>query len=564
MGGGAVGASLAATRRLLGSRRSDRGGFWRWYALVLGAMMVVPLIMIALGWLSPQAELWSHMTRVMLPELVRNTLLLLLGVGTLVLLLGVSLAWLTAMCEFPGRRLFDWALMLPLAVPAYVQAFVFVGLFDYAGPVQSWLRAMFGGAIALPPIRSTGGVILVMALVLYPYVYMLARAAFVAQGQSVLDAARVQGLTQRQTFFRVALPMARPAIVAGVSLALMETLADFGAVAIFNYSTFTTAIYRAWFGFFSLAAAAQLASLLLLFVIVALTLERRARGNARFFQATSRGRARRLILRGGRAWLASGFAALILGLGFVLPLIQLLYWASGTLGDIDARFLALLQHTLMLGVIAAVLTVLLALLLAYAKRQRTDWLTRRAVAASTLGYALPGSVLAVGIMLTFTWVDGLLMRLPWLESGPWLTGTVFALICAYITRFMAVAYGSVDSALEQIRPSLGDAARSLGAGHGEVIRRVYVPMLRPGLLTAGLLVCVDVMKEMPATLLLRPFGWDTLAVRIFEFTFEGQWERAALPAVTLVLVGLLPVILLVTRSAGTSSKQPIPPTLEQG
>ncbi len=537
------------------------GVTWRGYALILGTLMAVPLLMLVLAWLRPDPELWAHMGSVMLPELIRNTIVLLLGVGAAVLLLGVSLAWLTAMCEFPGRRWLDWALMLPLAVPAYVQAFVFVALFDFAGPVQTWLRATFGPGAGLPPIRSTGGVIIVMALVLYPYVYMLARSAFLSQGQSVLDAARVQGLTQRQTIFRVALPMARPAIAAGVSLALMETLADFGAVSIFNYSTFTTAIYRTWRGLYSMDAAAQLASLLLLFVLLALWLERRGRGKARFFQSSARGKVRRIPLRGGTAWAATAYGVLIFALGFVLPLVQLLYWASRNLHGIDARFLGLLQHTLFLGLIAAFVTVGLALLLAYARRQHGDLLMRRAVTASTLGYALPGAVLAVGIMLTFTWVDEVLAtisaHIPLLKyQGPWITGSLYALICAYITRFMAVAYGSVDSALEQIRPSLADAARSLGAGHLGVIWRVYMPMLRPGLLTGVLLVCVDVMKEMPATLILRPFGWDTLATRIFEFTFEGQWERAALPAVTLVLVGLLPVIMLVKRSAHTQDVMP--------
>lgn len=521
---------------------------WRWYALLAGIVVLLPVLVTVLAWLQPAPELWAHLVSVLLPGLLRNTAILVLGVGAGCLFLGVSLAWLTATCEFPGRKFFDWALMLPLAMPAYVLAFVYVGLLDYSGPVQGMLRDLVGSQFQLPPIRSAGGVVLVLTLALYPYVYMLARAAFLGQGQTLFEAARIQGMPPVQAFFRVSLPMARPAIAAGLSLALMETLADFGAVSIFNFDTFTTAIYKAWFGFFSLEMAAQLASLLLLFVVIALFLERRARGQARYFQSSMKGRGSRLMLRPSRAWAATALALLVLSCGFLLPVTQLLIWAWQNSSDLDARYLNLLLHTLELGSIAAVATVVLAMFLAYAKRVERDPWTQRAVASATMGYALPGSVLAVGIMLSFTWFDNRLAD--WLgTSGQWLSGSVFALILAYITRFMAVAYGAVDSSLEQIRPVLNDAARMLGARHVEVIRRIYLPMLRPGLLSGALLVAVDVMKEMPATLMLRPFGWDTLSVRIFELTSEGLWERAAVPAVALVVLGLVPVLLLVSRSA---------------
>jgi iron(III) transport system permease protein len=532
----------------LHARRARVWSFWRWYALIAGGVVVMPVLVAVLAWLQPAPELWAHVITVLLPGLLRNTAVLILGVGIGCLLLGVSLAWLTATCEFPGRRLFDWALMLPLAVPAYVLAFVFVGLLDFSGPVQTLLREVFGAQLRLPSIRSAGGVILVLTLAFYPYVYMLARAAFLGQGQSLFETARMQGMSPLRSFFRVSLPMARPAIAAGLSLALMETLADFGAVSIFNYDTFTTAIYKAWFGFFSLEMAAQLASLLLLFVLVALFLERQARGRARYFQASLKGRGSRMRLRRSRAWAATGLASLVLSFGFLIPVGQLLFWVWDSGAGLDRQYLFLLFHTLELGMIAALATVVLAVLLAYARRVEPDRLTRRAVAGATIGYAMPGSVLAVGIMLSFTWIDNRIAE--WLgTSGQWLTGSVLALILAYITRFMAVAYGAVDSSFEQIRPVLSDAARILGARHMEVIRRVYLPMLRPGLLTAVLLVAVDVMKEMPATLLLRPFGWDTLSVRIFELTSEGLWERAALPAIALVALGLVPVLLLVSRSA---------------
>ncbi|MBK1733733.1 ABC transporter permease [Halorhodospira abdelmalekii] len=526
-------------------------GPWRLFAVVAGGLLFAPILVTLAGWLSPDHEVWQHLVDTLLVEILRNTLILILGVGALVICLGVGLAWLTAVCDFPGRRFFDWALMLPLAMPAYVLAFVVVGFFEYAGPLQSSLRDLFGGDFQLPSIRSAPGIVLVMGLVFYPYVYMLTRAAFLTQGRTSLEAARIHGLGPWRAFFRVGLPMARPAIAAGTALALMETLADFGAVSVFGFQTFTTAIYRAWFGFFSIEAAAQLASILLLIILLGLWLERRARGRARFGQETAR-RLERIQLRGWRRWAATAAAGTVLALGFILPVAQLLIWAFGDVSSIDSAYFGLIRNTLILGGIAALLTVTIALLLAYARRVHTDPWTQRAVTAATLGYALPGSVLAVGIMLSLTWLDhALAAGLPaWDGLGTtFLAGSVVALIMAYIVRFMAVAYGTVDSSLERIRPALRDAARSLGASEREVVRRVYVPILTPGLLTALLLVGVDVMKEMPATLLLRPFGWDTLAVRIFEMTVEGQWERAALPAIALVAVGLLPVILLVRGSA---------------
>jgi len=451
--------------------------------------------------------------------------------------------------------------MLPLALPAYVLAFVFLGLFDFAGPVQGQLRDWFGPrGYWFPEVRSTGGVILVMVLVLYPYVYMLARTAFLTQGRGTLDAARILGLGPWGTFFRVALPMARPAIVAGTALALMETLADFGTVAVFNYDTFTTAIYKAWFGLFNLQAASQLASLLLLFVAATLLFERRFRGRARYAESSRGGRPRRIPLHGWRAALATGFATLVFTAAFALPLVQLAVWSWDIVrDDLDSRYLDLVANTLLLGISAAFVTVTGALLLAFARRYQRNGLTAPAVNIATLGYALPGSVLAVGIMLTFTGVDNFLQSLArgfGIDNlGPVMTGTIAALLLAYLVRFLAVAYGPVESTLERIRDSLPEAARILGATPRQVLTRVFLPLLSPGILSAMLLVAVDVMKEMPATLLLRPFGWDTLAVRIYELTSEGEWERAALPAMTLVLAGLLPVILLVIRSARSANVQ---------
>jgi len=516
-------------------------------------LVLLPLSVLALSWQSIDLQIWSHLWDTQMPRLLGNTLTLVVGVGTGVTVIGVSLAWLTSLCEFPGRRWLDWALMLPFAIPAYVLAFVFVGLLDFAGPVQSLLREWFGNGLRLPRVRSTGGVIIVLVLVFYPYVYLLARTAFLAQGKGLMEAARMLGQSPWQAFWRVALPVARPAIGAGVALALMETLADFGAVAVFNFDTFTTAIYKTWYGFFSLSSAAQLASLLLLAVMLVLYGERRARGQDHAASERPRGQAL-YRLSGFKAWLASGWCALVFACAFVVPMVQLVAWCwqRGRF-DLDERYRELILHTLYLGAMAALITVAVALLLAFARRQAPTPGIRAGVAIANLGYALPGSVLAVSLMLAFSFLDRELV-VPvssWLGGAgrPLLLGSVAALLVAYLVRFIAVAYGPLESSLARIRPSLPEASRSLGVGGARLFFKVYLPLLLPGTLSAALLVFVDTLKEMPATLLMRPFGWDTLAVRVFEMTSEGEWARASLPALTLVLVGLLPVIGLIRRSA---------------
>ena len=527
----------------------------RYLLNTLGVLTVLsvlaPIAILLFSWSSSETEIWQHLIATQLSGLLRNTLVLLVGVALGVTLLGVPLAWLTAMCEFPGRRWLEWALMLPMAMPAYVLAFVALGLFDFSGPLQQSLKAVLGDRFDFVDIRGDFSVIAVLVLVLYPYVYMLARSAFLAQGSDVMEVARVLGQSAYGAFFRVALPMARPAIVAGVSLALMETLADFGTVAVFNYDTFTTAIYKSWFGFFNLQVAAQLASLLLLFIVLTLMAEKRSRG-ARSYQQNAR-KPHRFILSRRHALLATGSCALVLSLAFVVPVLQLLQWVI-TEGSamINRRYWQLLFSTLSLGVLAALLTVILAILIAFSRRGARGY-RKTFFELATFGYALPGSVLAVGIMLSFVKIDNLLivpvMTHLGFEPRQLLVGSVFALLAAYWVRFLAVATGPVESSLQRIRRSIPEAAKSLGANSSEVMWRVYLPMLRPGILTAAVLVFVDVMKEMPATLLLRPFGWDTLAVRIYEMTSEGEWQRAALPALTLVLVGLMPVILAVRQTA---------------
>ncbi len=529
--------------------RLPRNWGWRLPTYAVAALVLLPLSVLVFSWFDPQPDIWAHLLDTQLARLLQNTLMLLVGVGLMVSLLGVSLAWLVSACEFPGRRWLDWGLMLPLAIPPYVLAFVFLGLFDYAGPVNTWLRDTWGLTEGFGDVRSPAGVIAVMALVLYPYVYMLARSAFLSQGRELMDAARVLGVSPWRGFWRVALPMARPAIAAGMALALMETLADFGAVSVFNFDTFTTAIYKAWFGFYSLSAAAQLASLLLLVVLSALWLEKSAR-RGRSSQSLRTSAASRYTLSGWRAAAACGFCLLVFAIAFAIPLIQLVVWSINHLQDFNARYWSFVKNSLVLAFTAAFVAVVLALLAAYGQRQsHSKSLGFWARVAST-GYALPGSVLAVGILLVFALIDNHLLAplASRLGVGQILVGSLLALVLAYVIRFYSVALGPVQSSLESIRPTYQEVAQSMGVGRWRILTRVYLPLLQPGLLTAGLLVLVDTLKEMPATLLLRPFGWDTLAVRIYEMTAEGQWQQAALPAVTLVAVSLIPVILMIRQS----------------
>lgn len=530
----------------------------RWYPITfaVAALVLLPISVLLLSWAEIDREIWSHLWETQMARLLGNTLVLVAGVSVGVTVLGVSLAWLTSLCEFPGRRWLDWALMLPFAVPAYVLAFVFVGLLDFSGPVQTLLREWFGSGLRLPRVRSTGGVITVLVLVFYPYVYLLARTAFLAQGRGLMEAARVLGLSPLAAFWRVALPMARPAIGAGLALAIMETLADFGTVSVFNFDTFTTAVYKTWYGFYSLSSATQLASLLLLFVMLVLLGERYSRGRSSVPNERPRGAAL-YRLHGWKAFAASAWCLLVFACAFVIPVLQLLVWVwqKGRF-DLDERYWGLILHSLYLGGFAAVLTVAVALLLAFARRVSPTPAVRSAVGIANLGYALPGSVLAVAIMLAFSWLDNhAVIPLSSALGGagkPLLLGSIGALLVAYLIRFMAVAYNPLEGALARIRPSLPEASRSLGVGGAGLFFRVYLPLLVQGALSASLLVFVDVLKEMPATLLMRPFGWDTLAVRVFEMTSEGEWARAALPALTLVLVGLFPVIGLIRRSARQS------------
>ena len=496
---------------------------------------------------------WTHLVNTVLPEYILNSLWLCLGVGCGVGLLGVATAWLTAMHDFPGRRLFSWALVLPLAMPAYVMAYVYTDLLQFVGPVQTTLRETFGwahGDYWFPDIRTLPGAMLMFVCVLYPYVYLLARSAFLERASGMLEAARTLGMGPWRAFFAVSLPLARPAIVAGVALALMETLADYGTVAYFAVNTFTTGIYRAWFSLGDRIAAAQLAAMLLGFVLFLLMAEKISRGRARYNNTTGRNRPMAgARLSGIRAALAFLACAVPLLLGFVLPAILLLKMAL-TEGDAQfgQRFLVLSRNSFVLAGITAMIAVLLALIMAYGARLSKTTFANGLNRLVGLGYAVPGAVIAVGVLIPVTRLDN------WL-AGQWeiwfghnpgllLTGGIAALIYAYLARFLGVALHTVETSLAKITPNMDDAARCLGLGQGETLRRVHAPMLRGSLLTAGLLVFVDVMKELPATLVMRPFNFDTLATQTYTLASDERLAEASTAALAIVAVGLLPLIAL--------------------
>lgn len=527
---------------------------WRLIPFLVAALVFAPVVVVFSSFFMPADEVWQHLVETTLPSLLINTFWLSFGVIAGTSLLGVSLAWFTAVYEFPGSRFFSWALLLPLAIPAYVTAFVVLGLFDYTGPVQTSLRSWLGSELTwFPDLYGRGGVIIVMTLAFYPYVYLMARNAFLTQGKRLLEAAQSLGLSRQQGFFKVALPMARPWIVGGIMLTLMETLADFGTVAIFNYDTFTTAIYKAWFGMFSLPAASQLASLLIVIVFVLIIIEQQFRLRMRFAEMKRSSRASGILLSGWKAKAISCFAASVLFFAFVLPIIQLGIWAANSLlQSFDQRYLEFLLHSVLLSAMATVITCFIAILLVYAVRLYSDFFTLIAVRIATIGYALPGAVLAVGIFIPLAWLDNQLSE--WLsmlfqiETGLLIQGTLGVMLIAYMTRFLAVGHYPIDSAMQRITRNIDEAAMGFGLSGWAVLRSIHLPMLKTGIFTAATLVFVDVMKEMPITLMTRPFGWDTLAVRIFALTSEGEWEQAALPSVTLVLAGLVPIILLMRQT----------------
>jgi iron(III) transport system permease protein len=541
-------------RSLVIARRAPlRLDGWALYAIIVSLVLAVPVLVVAASLLTPFSESWGHLAATVLPLYVRNSIWLMLGVGTGVTLIGVTTAWLTTMTRFPGVRVFEWALILPLAMPAYVIGYTYTGLMDFAGPVQTALRAAFGWGAHdywFPEVRSLGGATAMLLLVFYPYVYLLARTAFIDQSVCAIEVSRTLGRTPWQSFIHVSLPLARPAIIGGVALALMETLGDFGTVQYFGVDTFTTGIYRTWLGMDEPRTAAQIAAILLLIVFTLLLLERWSRGARRYHHMSAYHRALPSYrLRGARvvgAWLACALPVLF---GLIVPAGALIYIAIDNAAlSIDARYCHLVVNTLWLAVAGALVTVVLAATLAYAARFSSANAVRGAERIAAMGYAIPGTVLAVGVMLPFVWIDNRVDDFArsafGFSTGLLLSGTLAAVVFGYAVRFLAVALNPIESALARVTPSIAGAARVLGASPSAALVRVHVPLVAGGVTTALILLLVEIIKELPATLIMRPFNFDTLAIRTYQMASDERLAEAALPALTIVAVGLVPVILL--------------------
>lgn len=526
---------------------------WRFGAYSVAAVVALPLFGVASSLFTSQVELWRHLADTQLADIVGNTLVLLVVVGLGTTIIGAGTAWLVTMCRFPGSRLLQWALLLPLVLPTYIIGYAYADLLTFAGPLQAALRGATGwsrGDYWFPDLGSAAGVAVLFTLVLYPYVFLAARTAFLVQSQALMEAARILGHGPWRTFFRVGLPLARPAVAAGVVLALLEALADFGTVQYYGVQTFTTAIYRTWYGLGNREGAAQIALVLILIACLLVLIERHSRGRARFHVASNlRHQGEPAELAGWPAAAALIACAAPVVLGFVVPTLHLAQLAvSSGAAVADPRFLGDAANSLGLASAAAVIIVMLALFLSYAGRLAGRRALNRAIEFASLGYAIPGAVIAVGVLLPLAsadhGIDHLSRSLLGLPSGLLLSGTAFALLLAYTVRFLAVGLANISPGLAAIDPAMDASARGLGAGPREVLRRIHLPMLRGPILTAAVVAFVEVMKELPATLLIRPFNLDTLAIGVYRFASDERLAQAAVGSIVIVAVSLVPVIVL--------------------
>lgn len=523
-------------------------------ALVIGLALVLPVLTIIILALMPTENVWPHLISTVLPGYVMRTIGLMAGVGLITFVTGTGVAWLVTMCRFPLRPLFVWASLLPMAMPGYIVAYAYVDVLSYAGPVQTGLRGLMGWKSPsdywFPEIRSLGGAIFVLSMVLYPYVFLTARASFIRQPATQLEVARALGRTPWGAFRAVALPLARPGIAVGVSLALMECLNDIGAAGFFGVRTLTLGVYTTWLSQGNLGGAAQISAVMLLFIFALLWFERQARRRQSFVLPSQRPRQPdRIRLNGWKRGLAVVACGLPILIGFVVPALVLMGFAASRLEDaLSVTYLRAVYHSLLLAMLAAFAAVLLGLVLGYANRAMQDGLTRRVIRLAATGYAIPGTVLGIGVLIPLAVFDNALdsfMREHLgISTGLLLSGSVAALVFAYVVRFLAVSFGAIETGLQKVTPNVAAAARILGRGPVSAFLEVHLPLLRPAIASAALLVFVDCMKELPATLILRPFDFETLATTVFMLASLDQLEESALPALTIVAVGLLPVILL--------------------
>lgn len=541
-------------------------GLWRWFGSTWLVALLVALPVLSVFYLAlfPKENIWSHLAETVLPVYIITTLELMIGVGILSVITGVITAWLVTMCRFPGKRYFEWALMLPFAVPAYVVAYVYTDLLEYAGPIQSALREFFGWQSArdywFPEIRSLGGAILMLGVVLYPYVYLLVRASFLEQSNSLRDASRLLGCTPLQSFLRISLPIARPAVAVGLALVSMETINDFGTVDFFAVKSMSAGIYDTWLNMGNLGGSAQIASLMMFFVVTLILLERLARARQKQFNSSDRFKALDTYkLTGWKAALAWVVCAAPILVGFIIPTLILANYAMQHLDQLyQEDFITFASNSFFLSATAALITILIALLLAYSKRLYKHKSLTAAANFASLGYAMPGAVLAIGVIIPLAAFDNLVddfMRSTFgISTGLLLSGTTFAIIFAYSVRFLAVSTGAVESSLNKITPTMDMASRSLGMNPLQTLLKVHLPLIKGGIVSAALVVFVDCMKELPATLILRPFNYDTLATFVYQFASDEMLEECSLAALLIVAVGVIPVILL-TRTITSTRKE---------
>ncbi|MHA7279972.1 ABC transporter permease [Arthrobacter sp. MDT2-2] len=549
-GTGVLAEARTPTRSL---RRTSGAGRPAWSAFVVVVALIVatPVLAVVLDGVGSVGDTAPPRGIV---AMVLTTLALMVGVAAGTLLVGGGLAWLVTAYRFPLRNVLVWLLVLPLAVPAYILGFVFLSVFDVSGPVQSALRAVLGPDVWVPEVRSLPAAVLVMSLSLYPYVYLLVRAALIEQSAGTYDAARTLGAGRGRTLRRVLLPLARPSLAAGLSLVMMETLTDFATVQYFNVQTVSVGVYLVWKGTFDFHAATQLAVLVLLFAVAVLTGERALRGRARYHQQGGRGQGLQPErLRGARGWAATALCIAALAAGFLIPVLQLLVWAVGEAGKsgvlADPRFGEYLASTLLVASVTAVVCVVLSVAVSHAVRISGGRIAASAAQLTTFGYAVPGAVVGIGVLIAFAAVDTALERagVPG-GTGILVTGSVLGILYAYVIRFLAPAYQAVDASLAKIPPTVTFAALSLGATPRRILARVHAPLARPGVAVALMLVMIDAVKELPIVLLLRPFGFTTASVWVYELARENFWEKASLPALVIVTAAILPVVVLVRQA----------------
>ena len=528
---------------------------WPILGFIGSLVVLVPVAIILASVFQSSGGEWSHLAETRLPAYVGNTLVLAVSVCTFAGVIGVASAWLVTMHRFPGRRVLSWALLLPLAVPAYLAAYSLTDLLQFSGPVQTWLRARFdlaAGDYWFPSVRSLGGAIFILTLALYPYVYFAARIAFLEQSKSALESSRLLGRGPWGTFFFVALPLARPAVIGGLALVLMETVADFGAVDYCAVDTFATGIYRTWYGLESRVAASQLSALLISVLLLLILGEHLLRRSERYHRTSARcHRSEGTDLGAIKGTLAMIFCLLPVAFGFLFPMGRLIGLVVGRGAGAEWVPLGgLALRTTGIGILAAVVSVIIALLIGYAARIRPGAFTATSAGIARTGYAIPGPVVAIGLLLPLSWLDHRINDASLsVTDGAWrpgliFTGSILALVLGYQTRFIAVGLSFVQSSLERVHLRIDEAARTLGSSRSGILMRIHIPLVRRSLLAAGLLVFVDVVKELPVTLMLRPFNFDTLAVRVYQLASDERLEEAATAALLIGIVGLLPVMLL--------------------